>query len=158
MAKGVYLDETALAKLAREIVMNIRNYKVVFADYGIDEEDYYEIEKNEFFKKVKEHFAQEWNSALSTKDRLEIEAQAYCEQLMPVATRRALDPETPLPAVNEVLKTLQKIATGEKSDGKAAADRFVISINLGGEVETFNKAIAVDANDVGGKEVKQLGR
>jgi hypothetical protein len=29
------LSETAMAQLAREMVMNIRNYKVVFDDFGI---------------------------------------------------------------------------------------------------------------------------
>ena len=31
------LDEFTLAKLAREMAMNIRPYKPIFADYGIDE-------------------------------------------------------------------------------------------------------------------------
>ena len=51
--------------------MNIRNYKDVFADFGIDENDYQQIEKTEFFRKAKEQFALEWNSALSSVDRVD---------------------------------------------------------------------------------------
>ena len=140
----VDLDELVLAKLAREMVMNIRNYQAVFDDYGITPEDYYEIEKNEFYKKVKEQFAIEWNSALSTKDRLRLGSQAYLEQILPSITRRALRETENLSAATEVGKLLERIGgVGEKVGEKPAAERFVIQTNLGGETETYDKAIDV---------------
>ena len=51
------LDEDAMAKLAREMAMDIRNYKDIFADFGISEEDYYEIAKTRFYMRAKEQFA-----------------------------------------------------------------------------------------------------
>ena len=66
------LDEFALAKLAREMAMNIRPYKAVFEDFNISEEDYYEIAKNEFYIRAKEQFALEWNSALSVNERVKL--------------------------------------------------------------------------------------
>jgi hypothetical protein len=150
----VDLDEIQLAKLAREMVMNIRNYKDIFADYGIDEDDYYRIAKNKYYKKIKDHFALEWNSALSTEDRLRLGSLAYLEQLTPVLTRRAMREDTPLAASTDVGKFLQKAAgVGEGKIDKTMAERFVITINLGADVEgkpvveKYNKSVAVDAND-----------
>lgn len=155
------LDEIQLAKLAREMVMNIRNHKAVFADYGIDETAYYEIEKLSYYKKIRDHFALEWNSALSTEDRLRIGSLAYLEHLMPVLTRRALREDTPLAASTEVGKFLQKAAgVGEPKNDKALNDRFVITINLGADVEHYNKSLAIDANDIAfdGKPVTNTAR
>jgi len=143
------LDDVTLAKLAREMVMNIRNYQAVFTDFGISEEDYYEIEKNDFYKRVKEQFAQEWNSSLSTKDRLRIGSLAYLEQLLPAITRRALRAEESLAASTEVGKLLEKIGSvGEQKGEKPAGERFVININLGADVERFDEAIEVGTEEV----------
>jgi hypothetical protein len=44
-------------------------------------------------------------------------------------------------------KTLDAFAANEP-EAAPAADRFVITINLGGDVERYSKSIAIDANDV----------
>lgn len=143
------LDETTLAKLARELVMNIRNYKDTFASFGITEEDYYEIEKIEYFKKVKEQFAMEWNATTSTAERLKIGAMAYFEQLLPRLTQRAIGGADTLAASTEVGKLLMKTAgMGEQTKGEPnLAERFVITINMGGEAQTFDKPIDVTTID-----------
>jgi hypothetical protein len=149
------LDEIKLAKLAREMAMNIRNYKDIFADFDITEEDYYEIAKNSFYKKIKDQFTTEWNSTLSTEDRVRIGSLAYYEQLIPEITRRALDANEPLPAATEVGKLLAKTAgIGDPKVEKNTSERFVITINLGADtegkevIEHYNKSIAVDPNDI----------
>jgi hypothetical protein len=141
----IEMDEIAMAKLARELAMNIRNPTEIFADFGIAEEDYYLIQKNDFFRKVKEQFAIEWNSANSTEERLRLGSLAYLEQLVPVLTRRAMKPDESLQAANDVQKALMKIAgVGEDRDSKGQAERFIITINLGEDVEHYDKSIAVD--------------
>jgi len=143
------LDEIALAKLAREMVMNVRSYKQVFSDFGIDEEDYYEIEKNLFFKKIKDQFTIEWNSALSSEERLRLVSFAYLEQLAPVLTRRAMRSDEPLVAATGVGKLLAQAAGvgGERGGEKTMSERFVITINMGEDVETYNKSIEIKADD-----------
>lgn len=146
------LDENALAQLAREMVRNIRNYKEIFADFGIDEEAYYEIAKNDYYRKVKEHYALEWNSTTSTADRIRLQGQAGTEVLMPVAIRRALQPTEPLAAVIETMKMVAKIGGigNEKADPKGPSERFVIQINLGSDVdgkpviEHYDKPVAIE--------------
>jgi hypothetical protein len=142
------LNETELAKLARELVMNVRNYQLVFADFGIDETDYQRIEKLEFFRRVKEQFAIDWNSAISTEERVRLGSLAYVEQILPVITRRAMAPDSNLSAATDVGKLLMKAAgVGEPKNEKANTERFVITINLGGDVETFDKPLAVGVDD-----------
>lgn len=149
------LDETTLAKLAREMIMNIRNYKAVFEDFGITEEDFYEIEKNEFFKRAKEQFLIEWNSTTSTADRLKFQSQAGLEQLLPVLIRRAMEGNEPLNSANETGKMLAKLGgIGEVKEGGPAVDRFQIVINLGADVdgkqviESYDKTIAIDMDPI----------
>lgn len=144
------LDELTMAKLARELTMNIRNYKLVFKDYGIDENDYCEIEKNPFYRKIKEHYVLEWNSAISTADRIKLQGAAGVEAVMRVVTKRALAVTEPLTSVIEGAKFLAKVAgIGEtKTDPKAASDRFVITINLGADTEHYNKSIEINPNDI----------
>jgi len=132
----VDFDEIQMAKLARELVMNIRNYKETFTLFGIDENDYQIIEKNEYFRKVRDHIAIEWNSTLSTEERIRFINLAYYEQLSPVLARRAMAPDANLSASTDVGKLLMKGAgIGEAKSEKVATDRFVITINLGADTE-----------------------
>jgi hypothetical protein len=156
----VDLDEITLAKLAREMAMNIRPYKQIFADFNIDETDYYEICKLEFYARAKEQFTLEWNSTTSTADRVKIGSLAYLEQLLPAITRRALDMREPLVAATDVAKLLAKNAgVGEGKGEKPMSERFVITINLGADVdgkpvvEKYDKSITIDANDIAGGSV-----
>jgi len=150
------LTENEMAALAREMVMGIRNYKLIFADFGIDEEDYYEIAKNETYKRIKDHFTLEWNATTSTQDRIRLQGAAGIEVIMPVVARRALDATTPLAEVIESAKFMAKVAgIGDtKANPQSASERFVITINLGADVdgkpviEHFDKSVAPDANDI----------
>lgn len=143
------LDEYAMAKLAREMAMAIRNYKDIFADFGITEEDYYEIGKNPFYLRAKEQFTLEWNSTLSTHDRVRITSAAGAEQGLLAITKRMLDPNEPFPGVLGAFKQLcQNAGIGDPKTEQKPSDRFVITINLGADTETYNKSVAIDANDV----------
>jgi len=144
------LDETDMIKLASELVKNIRPYKQVFADFGIDENDYYELEKNPFFVRVKEHFTLEWNSIASTADRNKVKSMAGFEHLLPIAIRKAQAEDTPLAATAGLMGTLAKVAgiAQENKNPGTGADRFIITINLGADTEVYNKSIEINPNDV----------
>jgi hypothetical protein len=140
-----HFDEFAMAKLAREMAMNIRNYKTIFEDFGIDEEQYYEIAKHEFFKRAKEQFAIEWNSALSANDRVKLIMAAYTEEMLPKIGAGALDDSKPLSDRLAVFNSFCKGAgIGEAKPNGNGAERFVININMGGDIEHYDKAIAID--------------
>jgi hypothetical protein len=144
------LNETSMAGLAREMAMNIRPYKAVFADYSISEEEYYEICKHEFYQKAKEQYALAWNSTASAADRIKLISAAYAEQGLPVVTRTMLAPGTHPTVVLDTFKQLCKNAgLGEnKPNPSGESERFVITINLGGDIEKHNKSIEVNPQDV----------
>jgi hypothetical protein len=147
---AVDLDDFALAKLAREMAIGIRNYQAIFADFGITEEDYYEIQKIEFFKRAKDQFALEWNSALSVHDRTKLKAASAVEEALQKLGKRMLRDDEPLTSATDVAKLFARIAgMGEPKAEKAnSAERFVININLGGDVEHYDKSIEVTSNDI----------
>jgi hypothetical protein len=141
------LDEFAMAKLAREMAMNIRNYKDIYADFSITEEDYYEISKNEFYERAKKQFALEWNSALSAAERVRLISASYAEEGLPAVGRRMLDPNEPFPGVLSAFKQLcQNAGIGDPKSEQKSTERFVITINIGDESKTYDKAIDADAN------------
>jgi hypothetical protein len=148
------LDETAIAQLAREMVMAIRNYKTVFADFGISEEDFYAISKTDFYKRVKDHYTLEWNSALSAADRVKLISASYAEQALPVMGKRMIDPKEPLDRALDTFKQFCKNAgIGDVRAGETtAAEKFVITINLGADtkgkpmIEHYEKPVAIDLN------------
>jgi hypothetical protein len=138
-------DEFAMAKLAREMAMAIRDYKTIFEDFGIDEEQYYEIAKHEFFKRAKEQFAIEWNSALSANDRVKLIMAAYTEEMLPKMGASALDDNKPLSDRTAIFQMFMKGAgIGDAKPNASSSERFVININMGGEVEHYDKAVAID--------------
>lgn len=142
------MDETTMAALAREIAMAIRDHEVIFAEYEISPEDYYEISKIDFFRRAKEHFALQWNSAMSSAERARLIAAAYSEQMLPMVTKRSMRETEPLAACIEGLKLVSKIAgLGEGQAEAPKSDRFTITINLGADQEVYDKSIAVDPND-----------
>jgi hypothetical protein len=148
------LDEPTLLKLAREMVMNIRPYKQVFADFGIDETDYYAIVKNPYYIKAHEHLTQEWNATTSTADRIKSKSLAGLEVLLPKMIARAGSPTEHLSDMIDAAKHLARNAgIGEPGKENKPSDRFIISINLGADtegnpiIETYDKSIDVDAAD-----------
>lgn len=144
------LTETAIAQLAREMVMAIRNYQVIFRDFGITEEDYYEIAKTDYYQRVKNHYTLEWNSALSAADRVKLISASYAEQGLTVMGRRMIDPNEPLDRALDTFKQFCKnagIGTDSKGE-KPVTERFVININLGSDVEHYNKSIEINPNDI----------
>jgi hypothetical protein len=126
--------------------MCIRSYKAIFADFGITETDYYEIEKNAFFKRAKEQFTIEWNSALSTADRVRLQAAAATEVILPVLGRRMLVGTEPLASVIDGAKFFAKTAGIGSGEGEQkTGERFVITINIGDKSKTYDKALDLTA-------------
>jgi hypothetical protein len=144
------MNEARLAALAREMAMRVRDAAAIFADYGIDETQYYELStRHEFFKRAMEQFALEWNSTLSTADRVRVLSAAALEDALPMLGARMKSME-PLASVAEVAKLMARNAgIGAEAKGDAKSnERFVITINLGDKQETYNKSIEVKPNDV----------
>ncbi len=130
------LSPIDLAKLAREIAMDIKDVDVVLGFYHITLEQYAHLkEHNEFFKQALKVSTLEWNSALTTAERVKLESAAILEDALPRLGARMVSQSEGLPGVVEAAKLFAKLAgLGEKEVGNAApSERFSININLGGD-------------------------
>jgi hypothetical protein len=126
----------ALASLAREVAMDIKTHDSILLMYKLSNAQYeYLKEHNDFFKAALHSCAIEWHSALTTPERIKIEAAAALEDAMPRLSARMVNIAEGLPGVTEVAKLFAKIAgVGEREQGQGApGERFTISINLGGD-------------------------
>jgi hypothetical protein len=126
-----------LAALAREVAMDIKPLPDILKVYRLSEDDYLKISKIPFYAKALETAAIEWNSALSTHDRIRIEAAAIMEDAMPGLSARMKSRDEALPAAIEAGKLFAKLA-GLGEVNKAAAgsgEKFVIQIDLGADTK-----------------------
>jgi hypothetical protein len=133
--EGIMLTPSSLAALAREVAMDIKVLPDILKHYKLTEETYIDICKVPFYKRALEVATIEWNSALSTHERLRIEAAASLEDALPGLSARMNNKDETLPAATEVGKLFAKIAgIGEPERGGAAAtEKFTITINLGAD-------------------------
>lgn len=142
--EALNIDSPKLAKLARELVMNIRERAVILKEYGLTEATFdAHIATNPFFQRVFENYTIEWNSALSTHQRLRVQAATALEEsLVGMAVRMNSKDET-LPAVVETAKLFTKIAeVGEPTRTASHGEKFSITINLGEDKKlTFEKDV-----------------
>lgn len=143
------LDEFKLAKLARELALNIREPSKVLRDYGLTNGEFHEIEQNEFFRRTFEAMVIEWNSVHSTADRVRLYSAAAIEEALPVLGDRMRNREEPLAACVDVGKFLARNAgLGDPDVEKKESERFTITINLGADEKIkFDKSIKPDPND-----------
>jgi hypothetical protein len=56
----------------------------------------------------------------------------------------------------EAIRELRQTAIPENQNSQPDTGRFIIQINLGGDVEIYNKSIAVDPNDIAPDERPKL--
>lgn len=134
------LTHSDLARLARDIAMDIKERYVVYKDHGLTLAQYEYLEKyNEFYRHALEAACIEWHAPLSTAERIKIEAQAILEDSLLDLGARMRNKSEGLPGVVEAAKFFGKIAgVGEREAGSTASgERFVINIDLGGDTKVI---------------------
>lgn len=130
------LDAPSLAKLAREMAMDIKERHVVLKDYGLNDTQYEFLEaNNEFYRAALQAACTEWHAPLSTSERIKVEAAAILEDALPGLGARMQNKAEGLPGVIEAAKLFAKVAgVGERdAAGAAPGERFTINIDLGGD-------------------------
>jgi hypothetical protein len=127
---------TDLARMARDVAMDIKELHVILSDYKLDQAQYDFLEAhNEFYKSALGAACKEWHAPLSTAERIKVEAAAILEDSLIGLGARMRNSSEGLPGVVEVGKLFAKIAgVGEREAGSAApGERFTINIDLGGD-------------------------
>jgi hypothetical protein len=130
------LDVVTMAKLAREIAMDIKERHVVLTEYKLTQVQYdFLAEHNEFYKNALDAACLDWHAPLSTAERIKVEAAAILEDSLPGLGARMQNKSEGLPGVIEAAKLFAKVAgVGEReAGGSAAGERFTINIDLGGD-------------------------
>lgn len=125
-----------LAKLAREIAMDIKERHVALKDFNLTDAQYDFLEShNDFYKQALKAACIEWHSPLSTQERIKLEAAAILEDGLPGLGARMQNKSEQLSGVVEVAKLFAKVAgVGEREAGMATpGERFTINIDLGGD-------------------------
>lgn len=125
-----------LAKLAREMAMDIKERHTILAEFKLTETQYDFLEAhNEFYRAALAAACKEWHAPLSTQQRIEVEAAAILEDSLPGLGARMQNKGEGLPGVIEAAKFFGKIArVGERESSAAApGERFTINIDLGGD-------------------------
>lgn len=138
------LDVQKLARLARDVAMNMHPLSETLERHGITEAEYETyVSKWPFYKHALEAATIEWTNPMNVQKRLQAESALLLEQALPDLSARMLDKTQAMRDVAEVAKLFAKIAgvDGDKSK-QPSGERVSITINLGDEKITFDKAAA----------------
>lgn len=149
------LDYPTLARLAREVAMDIKRRDDILQEFGLNNAQYEYLEaNNEFYLHALKACCVEWQAPLTTQERIKVEAAAILEDSLLGLGARMQNKGEGLPGVIEAAKLFAKVAgVGERADGAAApGERFTISIDLGGDqkvtVEAQTKAALTSSSDL----------
>lgn len=125
-----------LASLAREVAMDIRELKDILPDYKLSQAQYDRLLAHPFYEKALHAVTIEWNSALSTHQRIKIEAATILENGMIALGQRMVAKDESLPAAVEAGKLFTKLAgIGEQDRQAGPGEKFTITINLGADAK-----------------------
>jgi hypothetical protein len=123
-----------LVKLARELVMNIRDPKDILANFGLTQPQLDYLFTHPFFKNAYDTLLVEWNSAMNSAKRVEVVSAAYLEEGLPYLAAKLTKADESLHAqvaVGEFLAKNAKLRDAAAPSG--AGEKFTISINLGAD-------------------------
>ncbi len=147
----INLNQSEIAALAREMAIAIKDPDLVLETFRITRDQFEAyVLKNTFYKRAFEAFVIEWESALSTKKRIELQSAAAIEDVLPKLSARMSSGTEGLGAVTETAKLLAKLAgIGEDKKTPTEGERFSITINLGADTklqfeETIGGAPLID--------------
>lgn len=132
-----------LARLAREIAMDIKELSAILTVYNLTPAQYDVIKKHPQFKRMLESAIIDWNSALSTHDRIKVEAAAVLEDALPKLGARMTNGAESLAMQVEAGKLMAKLAgIGENTHGPQGGEKFTITINLGADKIQYERDAA----------------
>jgi len=121
------------AALAREIAMDIFEVKDIIAAHKLTEEEWLQIERNPKFQHMLGEMVRDWNSALSTRDRIKVKAATGLESQLETFIRDLGDTEIPLNQRVEAGKFLARIGEVDTANilSGGGGSGFNITLNIG---------------------------
>ena len=131
-----HLTPGLIARLARDVVMELKALPDILAPYCITELQYARIKEMPFFKRVFEDFTVEWNRVTSTPERIRLISAVMLEEGLPRMGAQMIDKDVSPAIAIETGKFFAKIAgVGESKTDGVVGEKFVINISLGEETK-----------------------
>ncbi|SRR5258707_10983191 len=133
-----------IARIAREVVMEIHNLEDILVHFRISSAQYARIQQLPFFKNVVEDFTKEWNKISSTQERVRLISAVMYEEALPRLGAQMLDENVSPSMALETGKHFAKVAgvgEGKNDVPSSASERFVINISLGEQKLQFTKDV-----------------
>lgn len=129
-----------VAALVRDLAANLYELPFILKTHGLTQAQYDALSGTEAFQSALRVMTVEWNTIGNTQKRLAIEAAIALEDALPTVAARLSKATEPLAGVVELAKLLAKMAgIGEGAQSQAPTERFKITINLGADVQQFEK-------------------
>lgn len=127
-----HLTPGLIARLARDVVMELKALEDILAPYCITRLEYERIKELPFFKRVHDDFTVEWNRVTSTPERVRLISAVLLEEGLPRLGSQMIDKEVSPAVAVETGKFFAKMAgVGESKTEGVVGEKFVITINLG---------------------------
>lgn len=145
------LTPAQMAKLAREVVIQIREIPDILPQFGITPSQYDRLIQHPSYKRILEAISIDWNAATNTEARIKLNAAAILEDNLHVLGGRMGSDDEPLREVIEAGKLFSRLAglAGDQESHVGGEGKFVINIDLGQdtklrfEKETGSKKVEV---------------
>lgn len=137
------LLDPSLGELAREIAMGIQDIPEILKQHGRSPAEFRRLCQDETFKRLLDSAVREWNSALSTGDRIRVKSQAMVEASLEQLHAANVSDKVPLAARIEGMKFAARLGgllseRGEAQGTKGGAGAgFQITINIGDGKESL---------------------
>lgn len=136
------MDAVNLAKLAREIAMDILPLPRVLILNQISDADWVLIQEDKRFQDMLSGMIKDWEATTNAKDRVRVKAQTGMEALMEVFLEDAMSKDIPLVQRVEVGKLMTKLGELEQQKLGGGSGQVLIQINFGEkEVKQEVKAV-----------------
>jgi hypothetical protein len=131
------LTPSQLAKLAREVVMEIREIKDILPQFGVTPAQYAKLAEHPAYKRILNAISIDWNCATNTESRIKISAAAILEENLPVLGARMGSDSEPLREAIEAGKLFSRLAgLSSSEEGRGGGEgKFVINIDLGADAK-----------------------
>ncbi len=126
--------------LMRDLSQEMFPIPDILKKHGVSQTQYDALSSTDYFKRTLEAMTAEWHTAANTPKRLALEALIALEERLPDVVARLGAKTEPLSSVVQLAALLAKIGgLGEQAQTATPSEKFKITINLGADVEKFEK-------------------
>src|SRR6185436_1869714 len=119
-----------LAKLAREIAMDVVDLQDILALHKVDDAAWAQIQADSRWQAQLASMAQDWNSAGNAKERVKVKAQTGMEMLLETYIRDAGDASHPLAQRVEAGKLICRLGELLEAKTGGGGGQVLVQINI----------------------------